>query len=50
MYIYISLLCVGGKKQRKISSESERAFEKNLPFFSNATFTTKNDREFEEKE
>ena len=40
---YISLLCVGdvgGKKQRKISSESECAFEKNQPFVSNATFTT----------
>ena len=49
---YISLLCVGvgGKKQRKISSESEWAFEKNLPFFSNATCTTKNDKEFEEKD
>ena len=50
-YVYISLLCVGVKKQRKISSESERAFEKNLRFFSNATCTTNsNDREFEEKE
>ena len=51
---YISLLCVGGvggKKQRKISSERVFcAFEKNLRFVSNATCTTKNDKEFEEKD
>jgi len=51
---YISLLCVGGvggKKQRKISSERVFcAFEKNLRFVSNATFTTKNKTEFEEKD
>ena len=50
-YVYISLLCVGVKKRRKISSERVFcAFEKNLRFVSNATFTTKNDKEFEEKD
>ena len=50
---YISLLCVGVgvKKRRKISSERVFcAFEKNLRFVSNATFTTKNKTEFEEKD
>ena len=53
VYIYISSLCwcvVGGKKQRKISSESECERLKNLRFVSNATCTTKNETEFEEKD